>query len=334
MSYIETEKLNHLLDHGMEVYRHFLGEVKLGKKILSPIRGEGDPSFSIYASRDRNSYLWKDNGDGRFGDHWDFIKEKTGARSFREAVDYAKQNILNLGNFGVDNSRINEAAIRLAEKKPKPVSQERAIIIPRFRDWNPWDEAYFQRRCGMGCTEMEDVWYLPAVSAEVIKPDKRYEVFERPGSPVYIICFPSGNFKIWRPEEPAKRKWISNVDREKDFYLLDLCQGGDVLLIVAGNRDCAAIRKHLKVDAFALLSETADLPFEIFQKLHVIYNKIFVLYDNDAAGYKGALKQKTIFGIPYLNEVYKPFKVNDFCQLYEEKREKLEEFALLLYSMI
>jgi hypothetical protein len=331
MQYIEISELNQLLDSGLEVYRHFIGEVKLGKKIKSPIRIEDDPSFSIFANRSKGLYYWKDSGSGEFGDHWDFIKRKLNCE-FREAVNYSKQHILNLGNFGIDQNRINEVALMLAAKPKIKVEQERAKIIPQFRPWNQQDEDYFARRCKMTCKEMEDAWYLPVSKVEIIKPDKRYELYASAASPMYAICFPSGNFKIWRPNEHSKRKWISNVDREKDFYLLDKCKGGDVLLILAGNRDCAAIRKHLKIDSFALLSETADLPFEIFQQLHIYYKKIFLLYDNDTAGYKGARKQEIAYGIPFLNDLYKPFKVNDFCELIEDKFELLDQFSLSLYA--
>lgn len=333
MSYIETDRLNHLLENGLKVYRHFLGEVRPGKKILSPLRTEKDPSFSIYVNKSKNLYYWKDYGSGKFGDHWDFIKQKTGL-GFRECIHYAKENILALGHFGIDEQRINRAALELAMQPKVTLEKERTKLFPVFRHWNQRDEAFFQSKNAMGCRDMEEAGYLPASEVEVVREDKKYVLFEKENSPLYVICFPSGNFKIYRPLESAGRKWVSNVDREKDFYLFDRCTGGEVLLITAGNRDCAAIRKHLKVDAFALLSETADLPVEVFVRIRSIYNKVFVLYDNDPAGYKGAMKLKLQYGIPYLNDLYKPFKVKDFCQLLEEKRELLEEFTLSFYQKI
>lgn len=333
MPFIETSDLNAMLQNGLLVYTHFIGEVKLGKKIISPIRLEKDPSFSIFFNSSKNKYYWKDNGTGKFGSHWDFINEMTGL-SYKEAIDYAKQNIINLGSFGIDNNRINEAALRLAQIPIQKPTQDRAQITIDPRPWNDYDREFFMRKNGMTCAEMQACLYRPIKSAHIVKPDKDYKIYEGRNNPIYAICFPSGNFKLYRPMENPKNKWLSNVDRETDFYLLDKCTGGDLLLITAGNRDCAAIRKHLKVDAFALLSETALLPFEVYNRITLLYKRVLVLYDNDKAGYKGAEKLKKEYGFDSLNHLYKPFEVNDFCELYETKQEQFSSFALSFYSEI
>jgi hypothetical protein len=76
--FINTEELNFMLNYGLDVYIHFLGEVKIGKKILSPIRVERIPSFSIYVNEKSGNYWWKDQGSDLFGEHWDFISRKQG----------------------------------------------------------------------------------------------------------------------------------------------------------------------------------------------------------------------------------------------------------------
>lgn len=331
MNFIETADLNIMLDYGLDVYKHFMTEVKIGKKLLSPLRNEKNPSFSIYSNRKSGTFYWKDQGSGKFGDHWDFIKEKTGL-TFKESIDYVKQNILYLGNYGVDNQRVNEAALRVAQTvREKPI-QHKSKIIPTYREWNDFDRNYFQSTINMTVEDMERAWYYPAKSVRVIKEGKDYTLYEKPDSPIYMIRFPSGNYKIYRPFEMAKRKWLSNVDKDTDFYLLPECKGGDVVLIQSGNRDCAALRKHLRIDSFALNSETANLPIEVFLQLKALYNKIFVLYDNDKAGYIGAEKQYKEYGIPSLNHIYKQLGVNDFCQVLEEKKELIEKLTLFIYS--
>lgn len=333
MNFIETADLNTMLDYGLDVYRHFMGEVRIGKKVISPIRDEGDPSFSIYANRKTGLYWWKDQGSGKFGDHWDFIKEKTGL-TFKEAVDYVKQNILFMGSYGIDNERVNEASLRLSQAVREKPKQVKAQIIPEFRVWNDFDKNFFRSTIDMSVEEMEEAWYYPASKVRVITEKKDYTLYEKKDSPIYIIRFPSGNFKVYRPFETARGKWISNVEKEVDFYLLPECKGGEVVFIQSGNRDCAALRKHLRIDSFALNSETADLPMEIFLQLKALYKKIFVFYDNDKAGYTGAEKQYMQYGIPSLNYIYKQFGVNDFCEVLEDKRELLEELTLFIYSEI
>lgn len=323
-----------MLNNGLSVYEHFLGEVIPGKKIISPIRPEQDPSFSIYAHRKRGQYWWKDNGIDKFGDYFDFIIEVTGC-NFKEAVEYCKTNILNIGQKVPDFSRLNDLALQMAtQKEVKKAVQQKAMIIPEFRKWNEDDEAYFQSTIRMSCQEMQDAWYLPVSSVRIISKGKDYIIRESEHSPIYVIRFPSGNFKVYRPKEPSKRKWISNVEKELDFYMLDECNGGEVVFIQSGNRDCAAIRKHTGIDSFALNSESAELPSAVFLSLKAKYKKVYVLYDNDTAGTKGADKLYFRFGIPALNYVYKQFGVNDFCDLLENKKDKLDEFILFLYAEI
>jgi hypothetical protein len=333
MPFIDKSDLDTMLQEGILVYSHFMGEVKIGKKVLSPIRKERHPSFSIYFNSSKSKYFWKDNGSGKFGGHWDFIGAMTGL-SYKESLDYAKQNILNLGSFGIDNSRVNAAALQLSRTPIKKTAQIRAVITVEFRLWNAYDQEFFMRKNGMSCKEMQACLYRPVSSVHVVKSDKSYTIYEGKNNPIYAICFPSGNYKIYRPMENVRNKWLSNVDRETDFYLLENCKGGDLLVITAGNRDCAAVRKHLKVDAFALLSETALLPFEVYNRITLLYDKIIVLYDNDKAGYEGAKKLKQEYGFDSLNHLYKPFGVGDFCELYEKGFEKFSSFALSFYSEI
>ena len=58
------EDLMQKTDYGLKVYEFFVPGIKLKKKILSPLRGEKDPSFNIFLHRQINEVWFKDFAGG------------------------------------------------------------------------------------------------------------------------------------------------------------------------------------------------------------------------------------------------------------------------------
>lgn len=332
--HFSKEDLDAMLDYGLEVYRHFMGEVRIGKKMISPIRNEQNPSFSIYPHRKSGIYYWKDQGCDLFGDHWDFIRRMTGIKDYLDLAEYAKTNILKILPSGyVDKERVKVIYLEAEQRKKQRPEQVKAQVIPFFRSWTVEDVEFFAK-IGLTVFDAEECLYRPVHYVQIKTQRRDFFLYSKKGNPIYAICFPSGNYKIYRPYENPKRKWVSNLEKEKDFYLLEQCKGGDTVIIQSGNRDCAAFRKHVGIDSFALNSESAALPFDVFAYLKSKYKKIYCLYDNDKQGYKGAAELYFEYGIPCLNEVYQTFGVKDFCELAEHHFDRMGEFILEIYSRI
>ena len=82
-----TMSLKDLLDKlsDLDIYTYYLGKVKLGKLINSPLRADDkNPSFAIF--KGKNDLLFKDHGSGEAGNALKFIKLYKGINS-REGLE-------------------------------------------------------------------------------------------------------------------------------------------------------------------------------------------------------------------------------------------------------
>lgn len=324
-------------EYGYDVFRKFIApDIKLGRNVLSPLRVERHPSFSIYSHRQRGDIWYKDfseSGEEFHGDCFQFVQSLYNLNELGEAIKIIKEQVLGV----YDNNPQSMKAVVRKNYTPRPVrAQEHTEFYPDFRDWAYSDLRYWKRfMISENILEMFHV--RPASGYLVKKGDRQYYISEKERDPIYIITFPSGRMKIYRPlTRDKKYKWSSNVKGEKDIFGLHLLgQKVDDLFIMAGNKDSMSFHSTTGLAVISLNSESANIGNELLFILEKFAKRIHTFYDNDSTGIKAANSIYYNYGfIPHghLLEAYsKPNNnMNDYAQLVDEQPGMLPDFFLRL----
>lgn len=316
----DIHDLTRQLDDGMDVYRHYIGpDVPMGKKIISPLRDEKDPSFNLFMNKNTNTIWFKDFGDDVLkGDHWRFVMEMFNI-NFKDAIEKIKSDILGYGLF-----------VKPVQRQVKPVSFQPKVSTTKIditpRDWLKID-FNFWKTFGISLDTCDRFNVKPLKSYTMQKSDRDpFTIFAPPYSPMYGICFPSGKKKIYSPFS-KDHKWVSNLNPLTDVFGMDLLpEKGDILFLMAGNKDTMSFYEQIGLPAIALVSETANLSNHQHSIITANFKSIYVFYDNDAAGNKKALQFKEEYGFKSINHYLTPYNVDDFSQFIKEYPKKKEVF--------
>lgn len=336
MSHLSIAELNNMLDNGLDVYRYYIQgqEVQILKNLKSPLPGRDDkhPSFRLYPHKTSGIIMFSDHSTGQWGNHWKFAALMNGLdteskQQFKEVVDMVKRDVLGIGAGSVIIPRIR------TEVQVKPKIQPTIITIDTIsREWNTKDLVWFNQ---FGITEeILSNFHVHAASQYILTkhvPDQVPKVSvirEKVDDPIYAFGFESGRKKVYRPHAKDKRfKWMSNTQGDKDifgFHLLPrVCKN---LFLTAGNKDTMAFYALTGLPCAALSSETASIDRILLVALYSIAENIYTVYDNDAAGEKGAQKLYNLYGIEPRNEPILQFAGYDFAQLMQHHQEN--PFAL------
>lgn len=331
-------------DYGFDVYREFIDPgIKLGKAVLSPLRDEHIPSFSIYRHRYRGDIWYKDfseyEEDFR-GDCFQFVQAKFKLPSIKEAISVIKERVL--GVYDGDSTQMK--AVLRKNYSPKKTKVETVEFEPQYRSWTNNDLMYFNRFM-IYQEKLEAFNVLPVSGYKMIKGEREVFIGERKNDPIYCIHFPSGRMKFYRPMAKDKRfKWVSNTRAENDVFGLHLlpekCQD---LFILAGNKDVMSFVATTGIPAIALSSESMAIPPGIDLILSSVANNIHVLYDNDPTGKKAEMNLCMINNYRSHGHLLTKFtensgkQINDYSQLIDVKKHRPGElrlfFAMLKDSM-
>jgi len=125
----------------------------------------------------------------------------------------------------------------------------------------------------------------------------------------YAYLFPSGRFKIYQPFANKSMKWLGNMTKE-DFWYTDAFIS-DTLVITKGYKEHRIIYNLTDYSVAALGGESyKSIPKEL---LNIIskYDRVFILYDNDAAGRKGTEKLNFVLQSLDIQNVHSIFMPQD-----------------------
>ena len=292
-----TMSLRDLLDKldDYSIYSYYLGEIKPGKLINSPLRSNDKiPSFAIFRSN-TGDLLFKDHGTGEAGNALKFVKLYRGIQTReeleRELLKIVRRmnpnqtirtnNYSKLVSSGVTDIGIVRQPFNDVDKR---YWKQFHISIDTLKHFNVWSIKYFL------CNSVVRGTYKETC------PMYAYKVFDR--------------FKIYRPLASKYTKWRTNLTNRHVQGLAELPQeGGNLLIITKSLKDVMCLYE-MGYDAIAASSETTFIPEDILQSLRSKWKHIVILYDRDRTGmlkardYSKKYKFDTIF-------VHKKFKAKD-----------------------
>lgn len=284
----EELALSYLLQYTTEydIYSYYIGDkFDIGRIMTSPLRKDAHPSFGIFKSDKYGRLLFKDQATGLFGDCITFVS-KLFKISYREAtrkilIDINENNL----TFSTDGVFIQEDY--------KSVS---TIISVKKRPFSKTDDDYWSQFSlsrddlrHFNIYPISEYWINGIVqswSYKAANPGYAYEIYNK--------------YKIYKPLDEKKRKWISNCGSYDIQGYEQLSMNGDLLIITKSLKDVVVLHK-LGYQAIAPQGENHSIPEKIINILSERFDKILVFYDNDTAGRNGAnkiatkYKLKTIF---------------------------------------
>lgn len=276
----------------LRLYELVLGrEIRPGRTMISPLRGERNASFNVFRDR-KGRYLWKDFAfEG--GDIFALSMILWGC-SFKEALERL------LAMAGGARAQFSTYAV-----KPKIIRpRQPATIITEEREWSTMDQSYWGAY-GISLALLVEYGVRPLDKVILPKEDRKVALFNRTENPIYGI-FIDDRVKIYRPLHPDKSyKSFGNVGTDQVFGLAQAKALGPLenLMISAGQKDALAWTAMGKdFPAIAFPSESSSVSQTMMLDLLAMAKQVHICYDNDATGRK--YQQKLIRKYPMLKPLW------------------------------
>lgn len=272
-----------------DIFKYYCTNFKrVGEKFSSEFRKDSDPScvISEYIGK-----LWyKDFGtNDRAIDCFSYVMLKF-KMSFLQALGIINIDF-NLNLKPYIEPLTNLAVIGLPENNKfinKPYGSESGTtgkqFSPTYRNWLDYDVKYWKNQYYMDIPRCEKFGIRPISGLEI---DNKQIPVEFP-TYCYLVDWEDGReyYKIYSPYSKSY-KWISNC---KSWHYLGfnyLPWVGDKVIITKALKDIGVL-DIFHVAAIAPQSEGQVISYEKYVQLKRRFRRLYVLYDNDKAGIRGA----------------------------------------------
>jgi len=282
-----------------EIMRYYLGfDFEIGRTYNSPLRKDNNPSFALYYNR-YNQLKFKDF-NGIQGSCFDLVMNLYNL-GFVETLIRINNNMkLGLGYQDGSNQHSEKDVVRYTGFKAKIIKKSNLIQF-KPQHFTPQDLEY---------------WHQYGITKDILK---KYDVYSAKyvflnkvlvlryfyNNPIYCYKF-SNAIKVYRPEaKKGNFKWMSNITSRDIQGLNQLPKSGNTLIITKALKDVMCLHA-LGYNAIAPQSETTYMAEDIVKDITSRFNHIYILFDLDDAGRKGAymlntyLDSKIVF-IPYVD---------------------------------
>lgn len=252
-----------------DIYSYYLGSIKPGKLINSPLRPDDKvPSFAIFKSK-TGGLLFKDHGTGESGNAIKFVKLYRHIQS-REELEKELLRIVRRVN---PNKSVRKNTYSY---KYGPTQTDIGIVRQPFTNV---DKQYWKQfHIGTDTLKKFNVFSIKYFLCNSVVRGTYKETCPMYAYKVY------DKFKIYRPLASKYTKWRTNLTNRHVQGLAELPkEGGNLLIITKSLKDVMSLYE-MGYYAIAASSETTFIPEDILSDLHKKWNHIVILYDRDRTG--------------------------------------------------
>lgn len=290
---------------------------QIGVLFKSEFRKDEKPSCSIIMWE--GDLLYKDFGEGSYR-VFDYIARKFGT-DYQDALNRINRDFnLQLG-YNKNDDDIGPSLV-IPEKSDVDLSKYEktpTIIEIQPRPWTKLDKQYWsQYSIPLKLLEYHNIKSINQYRISNEKRDKAYYPVN-PFMTAYSIDYywSNGIFrrKLYFPQAKIRR-FVSNVDATIVQGWTLLPKGGDILFVTKSYKDIL-IFNLLGYWAIAPNNEGAYIPDEVMEKLKKRFKHIFVWFDNDEGGIKGAKTFSERFNLQMThNPSDEPKDPSDYVEKY------------------
>lgn len=276
-----------------DLFRHYIGDFKIGKPFLSPLRPEKEPSFSIFLGS-KGDILFNDFVLG-VGDIMNFLMIRDNL-TLREAICKIVQDSDLSDKFRSDLTYMPKTNVF---KHDKIIMDTKTVISVKRRVWSVRDTQF---------------WSQYHITKDVLRKYKvaalSYIFYN--GKPIkaetYSYCFLEmkdniESFTIYQPYS-KERKWNKSHDSSVFYGWRQLPEKGDKLIITKSLKDVMTIDTLTGIPTVALQNEKIKPKPQVIAELKRRFKKIYLLYDNDFGNEE---KGKTNYGRTFGKNIVKEF---------------------------
>lgn len=301
--------------------RYCSGFSALGTKFKSEFRTDSDPSCHIIMWD--GELLYKDFGEEKGYRIFDFIARKFNV-DFHDAMHIVNKDF-NLG-LGGKSLLIQWEKAEVLDKSPVLKKNKRPTIIQVTpRRWTDNDRRYWkQYEIPPLLLKYHNIFSIAGYSMD---SDRRERTYFRtnPGQLAYTMDYywheDVFRRKLYFPQTKGIGKFIANIDSTivQGWSLLPK-NGSDILFVTKSYKDILTFNM-LGLWAIAPNSEHAYIPEHVMNKLKQRFSNIFVWFDNDEGGLKGAAQFADKFTLPFTyNPIGEPKDPSDYVKKYSLKK--------------
>lgn len=274
-----------------EILERYIGELNFNSPILSPLRKERNPSFTIKRMPD-NKIIWRDWGIGLSGDCFKLVQELYGC-DFHEALKII------MSDFKIKRYDYNGIINSNFTKVSKETVRKETYIFVEKQPFRLSDRVYWHK-FGISLNTLAKYNVHSAKNIWLFKDDKlTYHKEYTTNCPIYAYQFNSyktENYKIYTPFAEKKFKWLFSGQKE-DIEGFDQLPLKDTLLVLTKSLKDVMAYNELNYSAISLQGEHNKLEEDLLDKLYMRFDNIIVNYDNDLAGIKAAEALNKKYGL-------------------------------------
>lgn len=301
-----------------DIYHYECPEFTLGVAFCNWMRGEKNPSLTIFLGQDGKLHHF-DQGDSTYrGDCWDLVQQKYSIGP-REAIDHVAKTFM-LIDGPVEAYR----TITSQYAKPLMLQQRHSLIQCTVRKWTKETLKYWEQ---YGIT-IEDL------KAEEVYPVREWSLNRRKqyiaeGELCYAYRYTDG-YKIYYPGRPKETKWKSNISTSLVENTKVISENDRIIITKA--KKCRMYLSRLLPGVINVQNETrSGFSDELIEMLKD--KQVYVQYDSDAAGKKNSMVLTKELGYKHLNcpDVLLNEGVKDFSD-WRAKRGSDDEIVNYLKS--
>lgn len=323
---VTEETILSMLDEYGHLYCHYLGfQPETRTPYLSPIRGEGKGSWSLYeATRNPGvcEFLWKDSGNGKVGNVFHLVQALYSLSSRQEVFRQIDRD------FHLDlfpgNIPLNGPVPCQCHEKPIPKAP--AQIRVRSQEFTKEGLAYWK---AYGITLPLLTQYRVSQVSHFWTQATQLEPFTTRG---LAFAYGIGNrYKLYQPHS-KDIKFLNNLDSYMVEGWLQLTPGPGPLCIITKSTKDTLVLRSLGYESVSPRSEsTAILPNQL-RLLEERYKRLVILFDNDFTK-EVNVGQELAKHYPY-ESIYIPtsFQAKDISDFRKERGE--EKTRELLHHLL
>lgn len=328
--YLSATKVLERIDQ-LEVWQWLLGrEVAEGETFCNPFREDTKPGCWIGQGIVKtNKLVFNDFADYRYHG-MDIIKgvQIKFNLSYFKALDKLNE-YFELGlHTSTPKAVINKEVISLSQ--PEKLGTHISFVKRRWKKvdadfWLPYgihkeqlvsDEVFpieYYRKNSRENPELVNIFY--------------------PRTVTYALCI-DNRVKLYAPF--SSTKWISNLTKE-DMWGRDQFPINSSCIITKSYKDFRVLKNLVgdNYDIYATQNEAILIDFETREEFKQLYSNIYLFYDNDKAGRKGALRNQILFNYgENISCIYTPKEkdISDYYKVYG-KEDTLHMLNTLLPNM-
>lgn len=281
----------------MEIIRFYVGDVKIGDTICSPLRKDNLPSFAVFYSQYHQKPMFKDHATGNFGDAFDLVKQMYRLPGLYQACGRINED-MKLGFSCPEAKEINSTPVLITPKNRIRLPNNKKLGV-KFRRWSQEDYNYWTIRYGV--TEQQASFFgIFPVKSVFLGPTIIWE--HSKDNPIYTYLFHKDGeytYKIYRPLNPEKRfKWMSNTNVSVLQGWDQLPSKGELLILTKSLKD-ALIYRTLGFYALSCQNELGLIKDSVMEDLRNRFKRIVVQQDFDYAGVRGTNVIRKKYNLPY-----------------------------------